>query len=87
MAFLFQYSYAQKVISAFTMDVPPEIDGIFEPEKWIGGANNSASCASVSLFQFQYGAIGSVVHVAIHPVLGFNSSMVRLVAIHHNQCG
>lgn len=36
LTFLFQYSYAQKTIKSFTIGVPPEIDGIFEPEKWIG---------------------------------------------------
>lgn len=35
-ALLLEYSYAQKHMKAFPLGTSPEIDGIFEPEKWIG---------------------------------------------------
>lgn len=40
-ALLFQYSYAQKLMKAFPLGASPEIDGIFEPEKWIGADSAS----------------------------------------------
>lgn len=33
--FISRYSFAQKSITAYPVKIPPEIDGTFEPEKWI----------------------------------------------------
>lgn len=40
-ALLLQNSYAQKHMKAFPLVASPEIDGIFEPEKWIGADSAS----------------------------------------------
>ncbi len=71
---LFQISYAQKTINAFHLDIPPVIDGIFEPEKW-NGADSATQFVQMEPHSGEMSSENTICY------LGFNKENIYVMFI------